>query len=268
MVRLELPRPVRLLATVWEAPGVKRLTLSLPEQWVGHQPGQFVMVSVYGVGEIPLSISSPPAESDQLELCVRQVGEVTTQLLRLSPGAVLGLRGPLGHGFPLQPFLDHPAIVVAGGMGIVPLRALVEQLLSVERSPECSISVYLGARREEDLVYLTRLAMWGQCSVQVRTVVEQPSPTWSGAVGRVTDLLTPGLADARVAVVGPPAMYLPTIRRLLSLSVAPEHIWVSLERRMACGIGQCGHCQAGKLCICLQGPVFCYADIADVKEAW
>lgn len=268
MSRPDLPQATRLLASAWEAPGVKRLTLSLPEHWATHQPGQFVMLTVYGVGEIPLSISSPPVQADCLEVCVRQMGEVTGQLLQLNAGAVLGLRGPLGHGFPLERFRSHPTVTIAGGMGIVPLRALVEELLSDERSMNCSLNVLLGVRREEDLVYRPRLAMWEQCGVQVQIAVEQPGPSWSGAVGLVTGLLGDDLRDARVAIVGPPPMYLPTIRHLLAGGVMREHIWVSLERRMACGVGKCGHCQAGRLCVCTQGPVFCYADIAEIKEAW
>ena len=236
-----------------------------------HQPGQFVEVSVLGVGEAPISISSSPSRSNgTFELCVRRAGDVTSALHGLVPGNTVGLRGPLGHGFPIQRFHGKDLLFAPGGLGMAPLRSLIQQVLD-DRRNFGKVTILYGARHPSELLFAEELQAWSeQPDVEVHTTVDRPDEQWNGNVGVITTLFSKVSLYARntVAVtVGPPVMYRFVLMELLGKGIPEANIWLSLERRMKCGVGKCGHCQMHHLYACLDGPAFCYAQIKHLEEA-
>jgi len=236
-----------------------------------HQPGQFVEVSVLGVGEAPISISSSPSRSNgTFELCVRRAGDVTSALHGLGPGDSIGLRGPLGHGFPIQRFHGKDLLFAPGGLGLAPLRSLIQQVLD-DRRNFGKVTILYGARHPSELLFTEELQAWSELpDVEVHMTVDRPDEEWKGNVGVITTLFSKVSLYARntVAVtVGPPVMYRFVLMELLGKGIPEANIWLSLERRMKCGVGKCGHCQMHHLYACLDGPAFCYAQIKHLEEA-
>jgi sulfite reductase subunit B len=236
-----------------------------------HQPGQFVEVSVFGVGEAPISISSSPSRSNgAFELCVRQAGSVTGALHALQPGDSIGLRGPLGHGFPVQRFRGKDLLFAPGGLGLAPLRSLIQQVLD-DRRNFGKITILYGARHPSELLFTDELRAWSQePEVEVHLTVDRPDEAWTGNVGVITTLFSRVSLYARNTVaitVGPPVMYRFVLMELLGKGIPEGNIWLSLERRMKCGVGKCGHCQMNHLYACMDGPAFCYAQIKGMEEA-
>jgi sulfite reductase subunit B len=267
-----LPTPARIL-------GVTRQT-SLENLYdvrrddgrrLGHAPGQFVQVSVFGVGECPISVCSSPTRPDSFQLTVRRVGEVTTAIHRLEPGDEVGIRGPLGHGFDVQRFFDHDIIIVAGGCALAPARSLIHYILD-ERTRFGAFHLLYGARSPEEMLFRDELTDWqARTDINCHITIDRPDDGWDGSVGLVTTLFDHlpriDLRNTRAVVIGPPAMFRFVMMKLLALGVAQKHVYCSLERRMKCGIGKCGHCQVNQLYACLDGPVFNFAEISRVREA-
>ena len=250
------------------------LTLRLAEgRSLGHVPGQFVEVSVFGTGEAPISISSPPAQTDTFEVCVRNVGSVTHDLHQIEPGVTLGVRGPYGHGFDVKEFEGKDVIFVAGGLGLAPLRSMVKTVLWPElRSRFGRVIVLYGAKTPMELLYTDELRAWQERSdVECLVTVDRPDEAWRGNVGVITTLFKKiqnlDAPKTVVAVCGPPIMYKFVLLELLMHGIPESQIKLSLERRMKCGIGKCGHCQIDHLYACQDGPVFTYSDIKHVREA-
>ncbi len=250
----------------------KLFTVELPDGIsLNHSPGQFVELSVFGVGEAPFSISSSPSRSNgSFELCVRQAGRVTTALHGLRPGDPVGIRGPFGHGFPLRHFRGKDLLFLPGGLGLAPLRSLINEVLD-DRSSYDSVIILYGARHPSELLFQDELALWQeQGDVELLVTVDRPDEGWSGHVGVITTLIpmVQLFAPNTVAfVVGPPVMYRYVLMELLAKGVREANIWLSLERQMKCGIGKCGHCQINHLFTCLDGPCFPYAQIKRLGEA-
>ncbi|GAA2244370.1 MULTISPECIES: FAD/NAD(P)-binding protein [Kitasatospora] len=223
-------------------------------------PGQFSMVHAFGVGEVPISVSAIRGRDGALVHTVREVGAVSGALCRLRPGDVLGLRGPYGTGWDLDSATGTDVLVIAGGIGLAPLRPVVHQVLDhPERYGD--LRVLVGARTAGDLLYRDELESW-RTSAQVEVTVDRPTPGWQGAVGVVTTLLDragPLGDDTRALLCGPEVMIRHTAQALLARGVPARRIQVSLERNMKCGTGHCGHCQLGPLLLCLDGPVVDYA---------
>ncbi|KLU61973.1 anaerobic sulfite reductase subunit B [Peptococcaceae bacterium CEB3] len=225
-------------------------------------PGQFVEVSLPGVGECPISISD--FTPDSVELTIRRVGKVTENLSRLEEADYLYLRGPYGQGFPLEQFAGRHLIIAAGGTGLAPVKSVIRHF--AER-PEtlAGLTILAGFKSPEDILFRPELESWSR-SFDVQVTVDQvcdvpvPSP---GHVGLITalipDLAIPSPTNTRAIVVGPPAMMKFTCAELLRRGLKEDQIWVSLERRMSCGLGKCGHCRVGSTHVCLDGPVFNYA---------
>jgi anaerobic sulfite reductase subunit B len=218
-------------------------------------PGQFVMVYAFGIGEVPISVSGPPDRQGPVVLTVRAVGAVTAAICATEPGGVLGLRGPLGTTWPISMSHGADVVVVAGGIGLAPLRPVV--LYALEHRPEFGELVVLyGARTPRDLLFLTQLEEWG-----VDVTVDAAEIGWHGKVGVVPKLI-PGAgfdpARAVAFVCGPEIMMQYTLEALLDRGLTPDRIHVSLERNMRCGLGHCGHCQLGPTLICRDGPVYSY----------
>jgi NAD(P)H-flavin reductase len=226
-------------------------------------PGQFMMVYVFGVGEVPISVSGPPYRPAPVVLTVRGVGAVTEAICASGPGATLGLRGPFGTAWPIAESRGADVVVVAGGIGLAPLRPVVLHALE-HRSEFGKVVVLYGARTPDDLLYPTDLLGWS-AEATVDVTVDAAEPGWAGKVGVVPKLLPraefdPGSAVAFVC--GPEIMMHFTIQALLERGVPPERIQISLERNMRCGVGHCGHCQLGPTLICRDGPVYSYATAA------
>jgi sulfhydrogenase subunit gamma (sulfur reductase) len=269
---LYLPQPARIVATRQLTALEKLFTLELPDGLsLGHQPGQFVELSVLGVGEAPISITSSPSRSNgTFELCVRRVGDVTGALHRMGPGQIVGVRGPFGHGFQVDRFYGKDILFAPGGLGLAPLRSLINQVLD-ERHLFGKVTILYGAKNPSELLFTDELAAWqARDDVDLHVTVDRPAEGWTGNVGVITTLFSKVKVYARntVAIVcGPPVMYRFVLMELLGLGIPDGRIYLSLERRMKCGVGKCGHCQFNHIYACQSGPVFSYADIKGVPEA-
>jgi len=250
----------------------KLFTFELPEgQSLGNEPGQFVEVSLLGIGEAPISISSSPSRSNgTFELCVRQVGDVTNALHCLEPGQVVGIRGPFGQPFPLDKMKGKDVLLAAGGLGLAPLRSLINQVLDERGFFERVIILY-GTKQPSEILFKEDIVEWAaRDDVEFHMTVDQGDEDWQGNVGVITTLFPKITLDPRntvAATCGPPIMYRFVLMELLGKGIPETQIYLSLERRMKCGVGKCGHCQIGPYYCCQDGPVFCYADIKGLEEA-
>lgn len=250
----------------------KLFTIELPGSLsLNHAPGQFVELSVFGVGEAPFSISSSPSRSNgTFELCIRQAGQVTNALHALGTGATVGIRGPFGRGFPVQHFRGKDLLFLPGGLGLAPLRSLINQVLD-DRSNFGRVIILYGARHPSELLFQDELALWSERGdVEVRLTVDRADDDWQGHVGVITTLIPEIQVYAPNTVaftVGPPVMYRFVLMELLGKGIREGNIWLSLERRMKCGVGKCGHCQIHHIYACLDGPCFPYSQIKRLEEA-
>ncbi len=238
---------------------------------IAHRPGQFIQVSIFGVGEAPFSVSSPPrTDHHHFELAVRKIGSVTNALHALKIGGKIGVRGPYGSYFPMQKFVGQDFLFVAGGLGYIPLRSVLHYMLR-HRDEFGDITLLIGTRNPAERIFTDQLAeISKRKDVQVLETVDVPDDNWKGNVGVITTLfpkirINPDTTS--VATIGPPVMYRFVIQECSKLGIPRNRIYVSLERRMKCGLGKCGHCQINGLNCCLNGPVFCYTDIAGLEEA-
>lgn len=267
-----LPQPARIVDVRQMTALEKLFTLELQGGLsLGHAPGQFLEVSALGVGEAPISISSSPSRSNgTFELCVRRAGDVTGALHRMQASQVIGVRGPFGHGFPVERFQGKDILFASGGLGLAPARSLINQVLD-ERGKYGKVIILYGAKHPSELLFMDELAQWhGRDDVEVHLSVDRPAEGWTGNVGVITTLFPQVQVYARntvAVVVGPPAMYRFVLMELLGKGILEGNIWLSLERRMKCGVGKCGHCQMNHIYTCQSGPVFSYAEIKGVQEA-
>jgi sulfhydrogenase subunit beta (sulfur reductase) len=227
------------------------------------RPGQFVMAAVPAFSIPPISISR--ILSDGLELTIRAAGPATSFLTRLRRGATLALRGPLGRPWPIEDAVGRDVAIIAGGIGLAPLRGLIDAVLA---QPEryASIRIYLGARTPNDRLFVPEMDRLAAAGVDIRATVDRAGPAWLGRVGVITELFRnarPTGANVTAFVCGPERMMTAVADRLADLAVPPEHTWLTLERRMECGVGLCGHCQLGGRFVCRDGPVFSVAELGD-----
>ena len=237
---------------------------------LGHRPGQFVEASIMGIGEAPISISSSPTRDGTFQLAIRNVGNVTRALHALEKGATVGIRGPFGNGFPLEVLEGKDVLLVAGGIGLFPLRSLVQYVVD-RRDSFNRVILLFGARSPAERLFLDELAIWSKSpKIEFHETVDKGDDTWTGNVGVITTLIPKVQIDARktmAVVVGPPIMYRFVIGELKKKDLPDENIILSLERRMKCGIGKCGHCQINGVYVCQEGPVFTLADLRNLREA-
>jgi len=227
-------------------------------------PGQFNMLYVFGVGEVPISISGDPARPEVLVHTIRAVGAVTRALQKLRRGDVVGVRGPFGSAWPVEQAHGHDVVIAAGGIGLAPLRPALYDLLR-HRGQYGRVVLLYGARTPDDLLYRRELREWrSRFDVEVEVTVDRATIDWQGAVGVVTKLIgrspfDPGSTMAFVC--GPEVMIRFTIMALQQRGVDDPSIFLSMERNMKCGVGLCGHCQFGPFFICKDGPVFRYDQV-------
>jgi NAD(P)H-flavin reductase len=230
------------------------------------RPGQFVMVTRPGLPAVPISISRYHPDEEAIELSIRAAGPATETLTKLTPGAMVGLRGPLGRGWPLETAEGRDLIVVAGGIGLSPLRPAIDAVLT-DPARYGDLRIYHGARTPADRPHVEDQVAWAASGVEFGVIVDRADGTWRGPVGVVTNLFDSARWDGREAVAfvcGPERMMQATVATLLDRGLRPERIFVSLERHMECGIGLCGHCQLGKYFVCRDGPVFSCAELGDM----
>jgi len=266
------PVPGRIVKVVQLTPLEKVFTIELPDGLsLSHRPGQFVEVSMLGVGEAPISISSSPSRSNgHFELCVRKVGDVTSAIHQLKTGGYVGIRGPFGRGFPIEKFRGKDILFAPAGLGLAPLRSLINQVLD-ERAMFGRVLILYGARNPNELLFKDELARWGnRPDIELLITVDKGDDTWKGNVGVITTLFRQISINPRntVAVtVGPPVMYRFVLMEFFGKGISEGNIYLSLERRMKCGVGKCGHCQINNVYACQSGPVFPYSEIKGLEEA-
>jgi NAD(P)H-flavin reductase len=226
-------------------------------------PGQFTMLSAFGVGEVPISVSGDAHVAGPLQHTVRDVGAVTHALARASVGDVLGVRGPYGTGWDVGDAQHKDVVLVAGGIGLAPLRPAVLEVLS-HRDDFGRVVLLYGARSPEELLFVDELEQWGGQGLEVLVTVDYGRESWPGRVGLVTKLIPRAGFDplsALALICGPEVMMRHTAMALVRRGVRANRIRVSLERNMRCGIGLCGHCQYRELFVCVDGPVLPYAQV-------
>jgi len=235
-----------------------------------HIPGQFLMLSVPGAGEMPISISSSPSRPGVLELCVRRVGRVTNALYRLQTNDVVGVRGPYGNGYPIHEMMGSDVLLAAGGLGMAPMRSLLWYALD-HRDRFKNITLMYGAKRPKDMLFREELqGLVDRADIDCHLTVDaDPSGTWENHLGLLPTLFEYARIEPQrtyAAVCGPPVVYKFILKKLLELGFPKNRILMSLERRMKCGIGKCGHCSVGYKYTCLQGPIFTYWDAINLPE--
>lgn len=239
------------------------------DRWT-HRPGQFVELSVIGTGEAPISICSSPSRRGFIELCVRRVGRLTDALYRLSMNDLVGVRGPYGNGFPVEEMEGHDLLIVAGGLGMAPLRSLLWYALD-HRERFGNVTLMCGARTPGEMLFREELiSLTGVDGLTTLLAVDRdPDGTWQHHLGLLPELFSKTTFDARrtyAAVVGPPIVYRFVLRELVARNFSKDRILMSLERRMKCGVGKCGHCSIGYKYTCIHGPVFTYWDAINLPE--
>jgi NAD(P)H-flavin reductase len=238
------------------------------EQEIGpFEAGQFNMLYIFGLGEVPISISGDPGSPDRLIHTTRAVGPVTKAMRKLRRGNMLGVRGPFGTNWPVDKAVGKDVMIIAGGIGLAPLRPALYHILN-HRQDYGKVSLLYGARTPEDLLYTKELEKWASRSdLEVHVSVDRAVGEWKGNVGVVTTLIPKSTVDPQKAlamVCGPEIMMRFTISDLQKRGLANENIFISMERNMKCGLGVCGHCQLGGVFVCKDGPVFRYDNLKDV----
>lgn len=262
----------RILFTRQMTENEKFYEIMLPDgESLKHEPGQFVQVSLFGVGEAPISVSSSPTKYGSFDLVVRGVGRFTHALNKLKTGDEVGIRGPFGRGFPIRILEGNDILFIAGGIGIVPLRSLINYVID-NRRDFGRVTILFGCKTPDDMLFSDEITEWGRrMDLEFKCTVDKGDPDWKGNVGLITALIPDvDLVPAKTfaVVCGPPVMYRYVIRELLTKAIPERQIYLSLENHMKCGLGKCGHCQINDYYCCKDGPVFSYDEIKTKKEAF
>ncbi len=261
-----IPRAAIIRDRIQEAPMVLTLRLepegdtSVPFRFT---PGQFNMVGVMGLGEVPLSIVSDPSDLDFFDHTLRIVGRVTGAMARMGPGDRVSIRGPFGNGWPMEATRGRDIVLVSGGLGCAPLVSVVNYVVR-RREDFGALTVLHGVKNPRDLFWKERFSrLNGIRGTRVFLTSDTGGSGWEGAVGPVTNLIENISVTKKTTakICGPEPMMIATVRKLLDQGLAEEDLWVSLERNMQCAAGFCGHCQLGEMFVCRSGPVFRYSEI-------
>ncbi|MBM4046468.1 MAG: oxidoreductase [Planctomycetes bacterium] len=236
---------------------------------LGHKAGQFVEVSVFGIGEAPISICSSPTQVDSFELCVRSAGNVTRALHAMKAGDTVGIRGPFGNCFDTEKAKGQDVLFVAGGLGLAPARPFIRYVLE-HRKDYGKVSILVGAKTQAELLFKSELKEWeARPDVECLVTVDRATDGWAGRVGLITTLfgeVTLSPMNTVAVVIGPPIMFKFAVLEALSAGVPEHRIVCSLERKMKCGLGKCGHCQIRHVYVCQDGPVFTYDQLRKLRE--
>jgi NAD(P)H-flavin reductase len=242
-----------------------------PETPIRFKAGQFMQLTVQGLGEAPFTPSSSPAVTEKMEITILKTGVVTDALHTMKAGDVVGLRGPFGKGYPLDKFENKDVLLVGGGVGLAPLRSLILAMFE-EMAKYKRLSIKYGAKTPDELLYRASFDEWSKKSRTDLTVtIDVPAPGWKGKVGLVTTLLDDvdvDMPNSYVVSCGPAIMLRFVTYKLLEIGFQPEQIYLSMNRKMSCGIGKCGRCEVGPYYICQDGPDMNYAKIKDVPNVF
>lgn len=261
-----IPTVVRVRERIQESHDTFTLILEAP---VGFQfqPGQFNMLYAFGIGEAAISLSGDPSNRQTVTHTIRAVGSVTCALAELRPGAAVGMRGPFGSAWPTESMRGHDVVIVAGGIGLAPLRPILYHLLR-NREDYGRVALLYGARTPSDVLYSADLDLWRKChDFQVLVTVDRHEGSWRGSVGLVTTLFPSVEFDPQRTIglmCGPEVMMRFVQREFATHGMSDDRVYLSLERNMQCAVGFCGHCQLGPEFVCMTGPVFRYDRIATI----
>jgi NAD(P)H-flavin reductase len=266
-----VPYPATLKGNDDLTPDVKIFTVELDraEDEFDYRPGQFAFVSAYGVGEAPFGLTSVAYRGESLQFAIRRVGTVTSALHQLEPGTKIGVRGPFGNFFPLDDYKRKRIIIIGGGIGMAPLRPIINTILD-NRSEYGDVLIINGARTPQDLVFAPEFDSWAEApQTKLELTVDAGDDSWKGRVALIPDVvadLKPSPKDAIAIICGPPIMIKFTLTGLKKLGFADEQIVTTLEGKMKCGLGKCFRCNVGEKYVCRDGPVFTFAEISRFIE--
>jgi len=266
------PQVARLSRVIDETPTIKTFCFDL-EQPLEFRAGQFVQLGVPGLGEAPFTPSSSPLDPQHLEVTVLKTGGVTERLHRMAEGELCTLRGPYGKGYPVEKLEGKDVVVVGGGVGLAPLRALIHVLFSMTDRLN-KVVIKNGARESAELLFRNQYAKWADHDkVTFTMTIDNPEPGWDGHVGVVTTILDNlpnevNVPNTYAFSCGPEIMLRFVTFALLEKGLQPEQIYLSMNRRMSCGIGKCGRCNIGPYYLCKDGPDMCYAQIKDYPNVF
>ena len=270
-----VPQPARIVRTYYLTEDVKFFQVRIVDVEKAlsfkYRPGQFAMISVLGAGEAPFCLSSTPSRPGLLEFCIRKAGTVTSALFRMKENDLIGLRGPYGNGFPIERMYDKDILITVGGLGVAPLRSVLLFCLD-NRDQFRRVSLLHGAKRPAEMIFREEFLSFKEredleCHLAVD---DDDTGAWTEKIGVVATLF-PLLKEIDPAktfglVCGPPVMYKFVIKELVNLKIPKDQILMTLERRMKCGVGKCGHCAIDYIYTCLDGPVFTYWDVIHMRE--
>lgn len=267
---LYIPVKATLTKVIEESPTIKTFVLK-PERDIHFKTGQFIELALEGIGEAPFTPSSSPLVSDQIEVTIMQAGFVTEKIHKLNEGAVLGIRGPYGRGYPIEEMYGKEVLVIGGGCGFAPIRSLLYNL-EAEKDKIKKLTFCYGSKTPKDCIYKGYIDhLRAVDKFEVLRSVDRADETWEEREGVVTNLLDEikiNVEEAIAVVVGPPIMMKFSVQKLLELGFPGHKILLSLEKNMSCGLGKCGHCMMGKYFVCKDGPVFTYEEIKDQPDIW
>jgi len=268
MKNLYFPIQGELEDVIEETPTIKTFVIR-PEAPIGFRAGQFMQLTVPGLGEAPFTPSSSPSVTEKMEISILKTGTVTNVLHEMKAGDTVGLRGPFGKGYPLDSFEDKEVLLVGGGVGLAPLRSLIFGLFeNIDKFKR--VSIKYGARMPEELLYRASYDEWSKKPKTDLTItIDVPAPGWTGKVGLVTTLLDDVDVDksnSYVVSCGPSIMLKFVTAKLLEIGFQPEQIYLSMNRKMSCGVGKCGRCEVGPYYLCKDGPDMNYAKVQDVPN--
>ncbi len=265
------PQEATIENIITESPTIKTFVLR-PSNGFSFQTGQFVDITIPGIGEAPFTPSSDPNVKDYLEVTIMNAGRITSIIHNTKTGDKVGLRGPYGKGYPLDQFKGQELVIVGGGVGLAPLRSLILALF-FNIDDYSKVVIRYGAKTPEDVIYKDAIPQWANRHNRINlvTTVDRGNDTWKGNVGLVTTILNDLPVDikkAKAIVCGPPIMMKFVTFKLLELGFGHSQIYLSMEKNMSCGLGKCGHCRLGPYYACKDGPVFTYDKISQLHDIW
>ncbi|MDD4028685.1 MAG: FAD/NAD(P)-binding protein [Caldisericia bacterium] len=264
---------------------VKHFLVDLPKENYPEKfiPGQFYQLSIPGVGEAPISVSDYDPINHTLLFCIAKTGVVTSQIHTLQKGDYLGLRGPFGNGFPMDTFRGKNIVLVAGGIGLVPLRSVVEDYFR-NQDQYGELEILFGARNSQEIIYREEMKQWRlKKKTTCKITIDKPEKGWDGNVGFVCNLVdksycdcsevlfhhtSPDQTNTVILVVGPPVMFQSILNNLSTIHFPDDLVYVSLENHMKCGIGKCGHCNCGGKYVCQDGPIFSWKELKTLEKEY
>lgn len=265
-------RPIEAIVedVIVETPMIKTFVLR-PKEDFSFRAGQFIELTLPGIGEAPFTPSSDPNRKEKIDVTIMNAGRITSLLHASTNNISVGIRGPYGLGYPLEKFYGKDVVIVGGGVGLAPLRALLFALFA-DINKYNKVILRYGSRTANDIVYKNAIPEWAtKDKVNVVGTVDIGSPEWTGNVGLVTTILNDMPVDVKMAVAivcGPPIMMKFVTLKLLDLGFATPNIYLSMEKNMSCGLGKCGHCRVGSFYACKDGPVFPYEKIKYLHDIW